>query len=484
MRCRSSIGSQGKLFFVASLCLALAACGRSPLPGGAAPGADLGVADQGVDRAPRPDTFVPAPDKGTADSGPCKTGCVPTCKLLTSCGLFPAGAPACLQDCPSFTPETTQCLDGLVCAASPDCAAAKQCVVAPPALPDLRVTKVDIKVTGRTVDYAFEVCNAGKGVVPLPFSIELFWDTPGPGAKADWTMKIPAGLPPGGCGPATARRSNAPEGSYQSWLQIDPELAIVETNEKNNVVGPLPVKVELPKFIDLYVKRFDAKVNGPDIDYEAEICNKGTGNAWIFRADLFYNSAFAPLGLLGDHSFNFFSGLAAGACQVVKHSYKNAPVRNYASWLKVDGLNAVAESDEGNNTSGPKQVNVQAAPGCAVFCSFATGCGLVAWNEQSRCQTWCTGFSPAERSCASDAQSKLSCGQLKKCTLPPLPPPPPPLTACLTVCNHLVDVCKLLPGDQRLTCLAGCATLPATKKQCALDAQKQGQCAQMMLCLF
>jgi hypothetical protein len=57
---------------------------------------------------------------------------------------------------------------------------------------------------------------------------------------------------------------------------------------------------------------------------------KGTGNAWIFRADLFYNSAIAPLGVLGDHSFNFFGGLAAGACQVVKHSYKNAPVRNYA----------------------------------------------------------------------------------------------------------------------------------------------------------
>jgi hypothetical protein len=82
------------------------------------------------------------------------------------------------------------------------------------------------------------------------------------------------------------------------------------------------------------------------------------------------------------------------------------------------------------------------------------------------------------------AQSKLSCGQLKKCTLPPLPPPPPPITACLTVCNHLVDVCKLLPSNQRLTCIAGCATLAPTKKQCALDAQKKGQCAQMMICLF
>jgi hypothetical protein len=117
----------------------LASCGRSPLPGGEAAGADLGVADQGADLAPKPDTFVPVPDSGAADIGPCTTGCVPTCKLLAGCNLFPGGPQACLSACPSFTPETKQCLDGLVCVANPDCAAAKQCVLAPPALPDLRV---------------------------------------------------------------------------------------------------------------------------------------------------------------------------------------------------------------------------------------------------------------------------------------------------------------------------------------------------------
>jgi hypothetical protein len=144
----------------------------------------------------------------------------------------------------------------------------------------------------------------------------------------------------------------------------------------------------------------------------------------------------------------------------------------------------VAESNEGNNVAGPRLVNVAAAPGCTAFCPFAIGCGMLAWNELSRCQTWCTGFDTAERSCAAKAQAKFSCGQLKKCTLPTLPPPPPPITACLTVCNHLVDTCKLLPSNQRITCIAGCATLPQTKKQCALDAQKNGQCAQMMICLF
>jgi hypothetical protein len=308
--------------------VSLDACGRNPLSSGG--NVDLGVADRGSAPTDLASDLGPQPDRGAPDIGPCTTGCVPTCKLLAGCNLFPGGPQACLSACPSFTPETKQCLDGLVCVANPDCAAAKQCIVAPPALPDLRFANVEVKVSGRTVDYSFEVCNAGKGIVPLPFVIELFWDTPKPGAKADWSMTIPPGLPAGGCGPGSARRNNVPDGSYQSWLQVDPQLAIVETDEKNNVVGPLQVKVELPKYIDLQVKRFDAKLNGSDIDYEVEICNQGTGNAWIFRADLFYNSAIAPLGVLGDHSFNFFGGLAAGACQVVKHSYKNAPVRNYA----------------------------------------------------------------------------------------------------------------------------------------------------------
>ena len=472
----------GSLFFLASG----GGCGRSPVNGNGVPGPRVDGGGRYGETAPRvdalrPDSFVA--DRGISDSGPCATGCVESCKLLVDCGLFATGPMACLKACPTWKPATVHCLDGVVCAPQPSCDAAKACILSPPPLPDLRFKDVRIVAKGSTVDYRFQVCNAGGGVVTAAFDIDLFWDTPTFGAAADWTMTIPSGLPPGACGPAAARRTNTPDGVYQTWIQIDAKKAVLESDENNNLVGPFPVTVASPKLIDLVVKRFDAKVSGSDINYEIEICNDGTSPAGFFRVDLFYNSVVAPFGVLGDQSLNFFS-LAAGACKVDKRTYAQAPVGTYRSWVKIDALNTIPETNENNNVAGPKQVQIKAAPGCNAFCNFAIGCGEFKPWENSRCLTWCSSFDTTERACADSARKNKRCADLAQCKLPPKPPGPPPPTACLTICDHLINTCQLLKPDQRLTCIAGCATLPETKKQCALDAKDQGQCLAMMTCIL
>jgi hypothetical protein len=94
-------------------------------------------------------------------------------------------------------------------------------------------------------------------------------------------------------------------------------------------------------------------------------------------------------------------------------------------------------------------------------------------TDVRRCLTWCNGFDKKQKDCASAARNRLSCSALDQCQLPALPPAPPPLTACLTICNHLVDDCKLLPSSQRLPCMGGCQNLSDSKKQCALKAKKR-----------
>jgi hypothetical protein len=432
---------------------------------------DIGSAD----RIDQPDQEVVA----------CTKGCVPRCKLLTRCQLFADGPQACLEACPQFSPERRECIDTLLCStADPPCETAKRCITDPPALPDLLATKVEVAVSRPDIVYSFEVCNVGRGVPEQGFVVELFWDTPKPSGKPDWMTTIPAGVPSGSCGPYQIKRTQVPDGVYRSWLRVDSSRVIAETNEDNNLIGPLTVRVEQATgtYVDLVPTRFDAQKDGTDILYQLTVCNQGNVDAWFFNIDITYNSALAPVGQ-ADFTTTIL-GLAVGKCRKIEHRYANAPVGLYGSWLQVDRLNLVAEKNEQDNVLGPRIVNVMADGGCTTTCGFAAGCGVVGVTDVRRCLTWCNGFDKKQKDCASAARNRLSCSALDQCQLPALPPAPPPLTACLTICNHLVDDCKLLPSSQRLPCMGGCQNLSDSKKQCALKAKNDNQCLVMMMCMF
>lgn len=467
------------------LVLAFAACDRNPPPAprdSTLPTKDQAPSDLGSDvSAPPPDML---PDTLSPDLGKCPGGCLARCQLVYGCKLYPKLPKDCLDECAkSWTLGMTTCLDGLVCQAKPDCAAAEQCIVGPPTRADLGIKGAKATVNGNVVAYTFEVCNFGDGDAGEGFRVALFYDAPQPN-KPDWTFALPAGLPAGSCQAVKHLRQQTPMGTYGSWIVADDEDRIVEWSETNNAAGPIGVLVGPPPQPDLVVKTFDATVNGSDIDYSIEVCNQGKANAGFFRLDLFYTGVIAPIGVLGDQSVNFFLGLAAGACQTVKPSYKNAPVGVYNSWVKLDALNAVPESNEGNNGAGPKLITVAAQSGCIAFCTFATGCGEFSVTGFNQCLSWCSGMNTTERSCADAAATATDCAALKACTLPTKPPPPAPPWACINLCSYLVDTCKLIPSNQNLTCIGGCLTLPQTKRQCAVDAQNNKQCTLMLTCLL
>jgi len=433
-----------------------------------------------------PDASLP-PDLGPIKKdGPCQPGCVERCMLVTGCNLYPAGPAQCVADCPGWSKPISDCLDQLICAGSQSCQAAAACITSPPVV-DLVVKNLKATVQGTTVSYGFTVCNTGQ----LPsggFAVDIYYNRtspPPPKLVGDAAVQVPTGLAGGICAPLTAQRKNTPPGDYASWVQVDGKGVVQEVNENNNFAGPVQVKIEGPKAPDLVIKKFDVTFNGADIVYDVEVCNVGSVGSWLFRLDIYYNRLLAPTPLqIGDQNVLFLTGLAAGACKTVSRTYKTAPVGMKRSWALADSLNTVKESNEGNNVAGPKLTVVSPQSGCISLCTFATGCGLFKITEFAQCLTWCNGLSTSERACADAAAQAVSCADLKQCSLPPPPPPPPPPWACLQICNHLVQTCKLVPQNQYLTCVGGCITLPQTKVQCAMTAMDNGQCLQMSLCLF
>ena len=460
------------------------ACGRSPISldddDAAVP--DLVVAgDQSVrvDHGSSVDALLPA------DHGPCHPGCVDRCKLLTGCNLYPKGATQCLADCPGWSAALSLCLDGLICG-SKACQAAATCITSPP-VTDLAINQLKASVKGTTVTYSFTVCNLGQ----LPgggFEVALYHNSktaPMPKQTGNAVLPVPTGLGGGICAPLTMQRHNTPPGSYASWIQVDAKAQVAESDESNNVAGPVAVTIPGPTQPDLMIKSFTAKLVGADVVYDVELCNIGTAASWLFRVEIYYNRLLAPsVFMVGDQNAMFLTGLAAGACKTISRTYTNAKVGMLRSWAQVDSLNTVKESNEANNVAGPRLIVVSAQSGCIALCSFATSCGLFTVTEFAQCLTWCNGLSTSQRTCADTAATKSSCADLKQCPLPPPPPPPPPPWACLQICNYLVNTCKLVPSNQYLTCTGGCITLPQTKVQCAMTAMSNKQCLALSLCLF
>jgi hypothetical protein len=418
--------------------------------------------------------------------GPCQATCKDLCELVITCGLYDKGPLQCLDDCAAWGAPLVSCLEGVFCSdGQASCQAAMSCILDPPA-PDLVAKELVAVVKDKEVRYTFKVCN--QGAAPAgPSVAALYYDRkapPKPGEPGDQSKPVPK-LQANQCAGMELKRADTPAGSFSSWVQADAKASVAETDEGNNVAGPVSVTVKAPDMPDLVVKQLGAKTSGIDIVYDVTVCNEGTKPSFGFRADIYYKRLLAPSPfMLGDASKVFWTGLAAGACSSFSRTYKNVSVGLYNSWAQVDTLNTVVESNEQNNVAGPQLTLVSAPSGCTSLCAFALGCGEFSITEFTQCLTWCKLMDTAQRTCADAAAQAVSCSQLQACSLPPKPPAPPPPWACYDICTYLINDCKLIASDQLITCLGGCITLPTTKIQCAMNAMNNKQCAAMALCIF
>ena len=351
---------------------------------------------------------------------------------------------------------------------------------------DLKITSFSYQnYAFNTVLYNMRVCNVGKGSTAAT-QLRLYYNlssAPKQGQSGNRTTTVP-GLQAGGCTNRYITRTNTSSGTYYSYAYVDPSNNVKETNENNNVAGPIKVVINSNTKPDLYFKSFTATVSGKNVLYKARVCNKGTAAATPFRVDLYYNRSSAPTTQGGNRS-GIVPTLNAGSCTNFNRTRTNVAFGTYKSWARVDRSNWVSEISESNNTAGP--VTVTLSPpltACQSLCKFAISCGLFTSSQTAQCDTWCKGLTGGAKTCAEAAAKASSCAALKNCKLPPPPPPPPPPGVCADICTWLVNSCKTIPSNQYWTCWGACQNLAASKIKCAQNAKAKKQCMSAMLCIL
>ena len=326
-----------------AMIMVLTACGRSPVGGIEADGGFVGDGDITVTDGP------PA----------CVPDCVKICALQKDCGLIAASAVAACQSACQANPSTPElkCLAQQVCATPPSCTAAKACKTNP-RVPDLTVSHSATSPGSGLIRYVAKVCNTGNGSAGN-FRVHFYRNRstpPQPGQSGDRVAQL-GGLAAGACQTVAVTSGGVGSGTYSTWAQVDPEMAVVELRETNNLSGPRTVKVSGTTVLkpDLVVANMSPQVNSSAgvVTYTISVCNNGQAVSSSTVIDIYVNRTSAPTTAYpGDVSLKFGS-LAAGTCVATKASAKLTSSGTYRSWARVDRQNYVAESNENNNLFGP-----------------------------------------------------------------------------------------------------------------------------------
>lgn len=217
--------------------------------------------------------------------------------------------------------------------------------------PDLRVTDLAATVLGDQVDYLATVRNDGDGYA-AGFYVDLFLDlgaAPQYGESWDEYAWV-TGLGGGESTTVSIQLLDVTAGSYQSYALADSEQMVDEGNENNNTGGPEAVTVSSGQ-PDLVIDLFDGVTDGSYTLYEVHVTNAGGTAAGAFWVDLFFDQLSAPsIGDYGDDWVNV-AALDPGDTTVWELELEDGPSYYWDSWLLVDSLDDVAESDEGDNTA-------------------------------------------------------------------------------------------------------------------------------------
>ena len=162
-------------------------------------------------------------------------------------------------------------------------------------------------------------------------------------------------------------------GTVPCYLSVDPAGAQAETDETNNVFGPLPVTIpefNLTPLPDIIVLSVEPSVEADgSMKVPVTIYNGGNETVSDFKVQMFFNSPTPPVFGVdsGDSGFDFLASfgqqLAPGGTRVINWEWKDDPntpenegppatgVVN--TYVYADTQNVYAEANENNNTVGP-----------------------------------------------------------------------------------------------------------------------------------
>jgi hypothetical protein len=218
-------------------------------------------------------------------------------------------------------------------------------------LADLTITSFQASVSADEVTYQVTVENRGDALSE-GFYVDLHLDRSsapdGSSVGDDWDYVT--GIGAGESKVVTFTLTEVGAGSYTSWAIADPEDYEEESDENNNVRGPISVEVEEQLLgPNLVITDIQALSDGTYTIFEFTIQNTGDQVATDFWVDLFYDQIDAPDTCdYGDH-YEEVVDLQPGATRTFEHEVEEGPEYWWDTWLFVDTCDDVEESDEDDN---------------------------------------------------------------------------------------------------------------------------------------
>ena len=281
--------------------------------------------------------------------------------------------------------------------------------------PDLTITSINPVQTSSYMYYYITVCNKGKGTAAQSI-VDLYYNSPSapssymPGNRSTTVSQLAGGA----CITRTIYASGLPGGTLKSWARIDRTNQVKETNENNNVFGPVTVlNNTLP---DLQVTSLTAQAYSAGYTlYRATVCNYGKANVSYAYLDIYYNRSYAPSTYVKGDTSIYVSSLGVNQCRQVTRGV-TLQSGTYTSWARVDRQNYVKESNENNNVRGPYKFTVGSTPNqCPIVCgTLTTTCGLPS-SQYAMCISYCNSMSQAKKDCAYKNALAKNCNGIMGC---------------------------------------------------------------------
>ncbi len=217
--------------------------------------------------------------------------------------------------------------------------------------PDLRVTGFEAVALGDEILYEVEVANRGTGHAG-EFYLYLYLDSASEPSAGDDIQGI-GWLPGLAAGERTTTDidvSGVDTGSYSSWVLLDPDDWVEETDESNNLGGPLEVEVASGGSPDLVIVDFQGLTDGDWTLYSVEVANVGDATSGSFWLDLYYDELDEPESPSTGDQYAQVPTLEPWESWTWEPEASSGPDLYWFSWVLADSLDDVAESDETNNT--------------------------------------------------------------------------------------------------------------------------------------
>ena len=231
-----------------------------------------------------------------------------------------------------------------------------------PPMPNLVVDAIStdpgVPVAGQPCEVQVRLANIGDRNVTERFTVAAYIEPAGD--TITWTQNS---LGTRGIQSLNTVYTFTTAGVQMLYAQVDSTHLITESDENDNITGPLTLTISATPQPDLTITDLNIIPLTPTLGQPAtltvEIENRGTlSDTDDVRVDGYVTTTSPRAGQAGD-VFTTTTALGAGQSAVVRMPYTFTTAGAQTVYAQADALNAIAESIEDNNVSSPLTFNVR-----------------------------------------------------------------------------------------------------------------------------